>query len=130
MIGLPGRSRAEEDAWVLALDDEDPEALSNAAEAAMDAGRPLLAARVVGLLDERFELEPGSALERAARAARLLVHDRLSAHEVQPFVDAFEDAWRSLVAERIARMRARAGLPGTLALGSALMRRHRMRQRR
>ena len=87
---LPGPDKASEDAWVeqwMAVEDLD--GLISAITDAMDARRPQLAARLVGLLDESMDIEPGSALERARNAAKFFL--------IQPqkvaYFQAFEEAW-------------------------------------
>ena len=65
---LPERTTDAEDAFVRrwgASDDTD--GLIAVTEAAMAARRPMLAARLVGLLEDHVEIEPGSALDRARR---------------------------------------------------------------
>lgn len=72
MSPLPDRSTPAEDAWVTALQGTDPDTLIDHAHACLGAGRPTLAARVVGLLPpDRAAAEPG--LARARAAARLLL---------------------------------------------------------
>ncbi|MEO0601061.1 MAG: hypothetical protein AAF211_06470 [Myxococcota bacterium] len=101
---LPDRDEASEDAfvtWASALDDAEPLVL--AIEAAMDARRPRLAARLVGLVGDHVEIEPGSALDRARTAARLLV---MGPEEPEVWAE-LENAWRDAHARRIWRMKER-----------------------
>ncbi len=103
-MDLPGRDDAEEDAfvaWASGLDD--PEPLVSAIEAAMEARRPRLAARLVGLVEGHVEIDPGSALERARSAARLLL---VTPEEPQVWAD-LENAWRDAHARRLWRMKRR-----------------------
>lgn len=79
--------------------------------AAMQARRPRLAARLVGLLDDRIHIEPGSDLDRARRAAALLLLARAPV-DPQPLVDDLDQAWQLARQARMrritSRMRARA----------------------
>ena len=70
---LPSRSTDAEDSFVATLRDADPAVVITAAIAAADAGRPLLAARLVGLVAEGTEGADAPQLERARRAARFLL---------------------------------------------------------
>lgn len=67
---LPGRSQAEEDAFVSALLDADPDAIADAVREAMRGHRPQLAARLVVLLVQGGDDEE---IERARKAAGLLL---------------------------------------------------------
>lgn len=107
---LPERNDAAEDAFVsMCMDLEDVDLLSQLISDAMDARRPRLAARMVQLLPDRVEIEPGSALERAQRAARLLVVD---VRNVELF-NALDEAWRQVRKKRMRRMMRRQRLVGT-----------------
>lgn len=74
---------------------------------AIEGQRPQLAARLVNLLDEQVEIEPGSPLDRASRASRMMML-------AEPSPNAFQDlqaAWilaRRMRVRRITR-RMRAG---------------------
>lgn len=111
-MSLPERSHVAEDAFVAQLaSDDDLDAIVTAIEAAMADKRPRLAARLVGLVDERVEIPPGSDLERASRAARMLLMTE------SPSPDAFlemEDAWSRVRARRMRRIlnRMRAARSG------------------
>lgn len=115
---LPDRSPAAEDAWIETWREAEPdETLAAAVSAALAAGRPQLAARLVGLLDGRVELPPGSPLLRARRAAGLLL---LRREEPDPLdIEELEDAWRAVSQGRLLRARQRARqrqAPGLLDL--------------
>lgn len=101
---LPARDAAAEDAFVAqARDLADPEPLVDVIEAAMAARRPRLAARLVGLIEDLVEIEPGSALERAQAAARLLLLEP----DPQASWDELESAWRDVRRRRSWRIRRR-----------------------
>lgn len=104
---LPERSPAAEDAWIETWREAEPdETLAGAVAAALAAGRPQLAARLVGLLDGRVEIPPGSPLQRARRAAGLLL---LRREEPDPQdIEALEEAWRAVQQGRLLRARQRA----------------------
>ncbi len=102
-MALPGRSPEDEDRYVAGLaEGADPAALTDAIEDALADRRPLLAARVVGLLDDGVEAEPGSPIARARAAAALLLFKGRDATSED--VNAFEDAYREAHRERVARM--------------------------
>jgi hypothetical protein len=110
-VALPDRSPAAEDAFVAAREGGDVEDLVGAVTLAIEACRPRLAARLVGLLDGRVEIPPGSALERARRAASLVL-----LAEVLPVVawEELQEAWaeaRRIRLDRAGR-RWRAALEG------------------
>lgn len=67
---LPARDTAEEDAFVWSLLDGSPDEIVHLVGEAIDAGRPQLAARLVGLLPDELE-DPD--LNRARAAARFVV---------------------------------------------------------
>lgn len=101
---LPERTPEAEDAFVAEwARSDDVEALIEAVGDAVDARRPRLAARLVGLLPDRVEIEPGSALERASRAARLLLVDVSS----PVHFNALDEAWASFRKTRVKRMKTR-----------------------
>ncbi len=105
-MALPARTREAEDAHVRGWSDsDDTDGLIAEIEAAMDDRRPQLAARLVQLLDEHFEPEPGSPLERAQRAATLFL-TRKNTPEENSWSE-FEDAWRALRQSRMRRSRMR-----------------------
>ena len=102
---LPERDEAAEDAfvaWASALEEAEP--LVEAIEAAMAARRPKLAARLVGFVEDFVEIEPGTPLDRAHAAARLLLVTKGDPHEL--FLD-LENAWRDAHSRRVWRMRRR-----------------------
>ncbi len=104
---LPPRSHDAEDAFVAAFADRDrePDALIEAIEAAMEARRPRLAARLVGLLGDWIEIEPGSELARAQRAAHLLLFDKRRPEDLS--WSELEDAWDRVRQRRMRRIKAR-----------------------
>jgi hypothetical protein len=104
-LELPPRTRDDEDAFVASwLEVDDPDLLAEVVEEAMSAGRPQLAARLVGLLGDAY-IEPGSDLERAKRAAALfLMHAQTP--EDRSWAE-FEDAWSRVRRRRMQRIKAR-----------------------
>jgi hypothetical protein len=101
---LPPRGAAEEDAfvWGLLQDDAPPDDVAALVSDALDAGRPQLAARLVGLLSDDLH-DPD--LDRARAAARLIVQGT----EPPPGSD-LDAAWRRL-RERRMTWRARLTEP-------------------
>ena len=93
--GLPPRGAAEEDAfvWGLLHDNAPPDDVAALVGDALGAGRPQLAARLVGLLSDELQ-DPD--LDRARAAARLIVQsaDAMAG----PELDA---AWRRLRERRL-----------------------------
>jgi len=112
---LPLPSAAAEDAFVAELSEsDDTDALIEAITAAMEARRPRLAARLVNLLDEQVEFEPGSPIERARQAARLVLMQETPDDRSWSELD---DAWRQLRRRRMRRIGRRqrqflSGRPG------------------
>lgn len=110
LLILPERSAAAEDAFVTAwMDHDDLDGLEQVITDAVETRRPLLAARLVQLLPDRVEIEPGTALARAAQAARMLVVDK---DDVELF-NALDEAWREVRRKRMRRMIARQRTVGT-----------------
>lgn len=71
---LPSRQREEEDAFLASWrDSDDTDGLIEAISDAIEARRPQLAARLVGLLDGHVEVEEGSPVAAARRAAQMLM---------------------------------------------------------
>ena len=68
---MPGRESGEEDRWVQAQGSAKPEVLEALVRAALAAGRPRLAGRLVGLLPPDWGEDED--LARASRAARLIL---------------------------------------------------------
>ena len=91
---LPSRDRLDEDRFVAAwraAADSDGDLLVDMVNAAVDGRRPMLAARLVGLLDEADGAED-PAVQRARSAARLLLR---TPDRVDPVVlEDFMAAWR------------------------------------
>jgi len=107
---LPARTEPAEDAFVSAwLGGTDVDLLEQVITDAMDERRPMVAARLVQLLPDHVEVEPGSALDRASRAAGMLV---LDSKNVELF-NALDEAWRSVRKKRMRRMLKRQRLVGT-----------------
>lgn len=100
---LPDRSTAAENAFVAEwMSSQDTDGLIVAIETAMDGRRPRLAARLVGLLDQHIEIPEGSALHRAQKAAKLLLHTKKDSAAA-----AFIDAWRLARRSKIQRIKNR-----------------------
>lgn len=103
---LPARTREAEDAFVEAwLEVDDPDLIAEVVEAAVQARRMMLAARLVGLLGDKAWVEPGSDLERATRAASMFLLAR-EAPEDRSWSE-FEDAWARARQRRMTRIKAR-----------------------
>ncbi len=108
---LPGRTREAEDVFLgLWQEREDPEALSALIDAAMVARRPMLAARLVGLLEPDPEEEP--VITRARMAARMLLArpELVEGAEVEAFFSEWQEARERYMGR--ARRRQRALLSG------------------
>ncbi len=101
---LPGRDKATEDAWIQSLDGGAVPHLIDACLAAMDAGRPGLAARVLSLLEDE-DIPDVPELERARRAARLLLLAPVDRRG--PIIAELEAEVASLRRAHVARARAR-----------------------
>ena len=96
---LPERTPEAEDRYLKRWQDsDDTDGLIASITASVEAKRPQLAARLVGLLDEHVEVDPRSPVARARRAAKLLM---LPQATPQHFAE-LQAAW--LVARRL-RMR-------------------------
>ncbi len=103
---LPARTRDAEDAFVAEwLEVDDPDAIAEMVEIAMDARRVQLAARLVGLLGDKAYIEPGSDLERAQKAAALFVMHKPTPEDRS--WSEFEDAWSVVRSRRMKRIKAR-----------------------
>ena len=113
-MALPERTEAAQTAFVDRLRaDGDPTAVVDAIDDAVQARRPMLAARLFALLDDHVEIPPGSALERASRAAQLWLR-RKEAPEERSW-SQFEDDWETVREARVWRykQRMRDRLSGT-----------------
>lgn len=103
---LPERTEDAEDAFVREWSEsDDTDGLMAVIEDAMAATRPKLAARLVNLLGDHVEIEPGSALERAQRAATLFL-----SHRGRPEDNSWselQDAWTDARKSRMRRIRQR-----------------------
>ena len=83
---------------------EDVHGLVQAISAALEAKRPQLAARLVGLLDDDdVDHNPNSPLLRAQRAANLLLIQPTE----QPYASDFEEAWAETKRKRIRKIKKR-----------------------
>lgn len=107
---LPSRERPDEESFVAAWRDAvDPTGLELVVEQAIEARRPMLAARLVGLLPEAEDEDP--AVQRARRAARMLL--RSGSAEDPVLVEEFLLVWRrsrrAFMNRVRRRQRARAG---------------------
>lgn len=114
MAVLPPRSAEEEDAFVASFRDgpahssaevDSTDALIDAVTAAMNDRRPMLAARLVQLLDEQVEIPEGTALHRAARAARMLIFEGADAKPKN--WSALEEAWAAARNDHYRRVKKR-----------------------
>jgi hypothetical protein len=97
--GLPLRGTAEEDAFVWSLlDGAPPDTIAELVGEALEAGRPQLAARLVGLLPEDRD-DPD--FERARAAARFVVQgadaDPSDLDSAWRFLRERRETWRSRV---------------------------------
>ncbi len=103
MPPLPERTPTAEDDYVRCFSQVDADAgeLVDAIEQAMEDHRPLLAARLVTLLDGHVEIVEGSALHRAQQAARFVVFNRPSPEDRS--WSSLEDAWREAREGRLRR---------------------------
>jgi len=101
---LPEPTEAAEDRFVARWRDNDDstESLIEATQAALDQGRPQLAARLAQLLEARSDGEAHPHVDEALRAGRL----RLVPH-VEPTHEADEDAVCEHQASRKERFRSR-----------------------
>lgn len=110
---LPSRDRLDEDryvaAWRVAVD-ERAAALIDRVTEAVDARRPMLAARLVGLLDDD-DASDAPHIARARSAARLLLRtpDRLDPAILEDFMAAWRRG-RKVYMDRVRRRhRSRQG---------------------
>lgn len=87
------------------LDSSDTEQLVELVSMAVEQRRPQLAGRLFQLLDEQIDPEPGSALDRAARAARMFLFRKTTPEDHS--WSALDDAWTSARRARVRRMKQR-----------------------
>ena len=106
-MALPDRAPEAEEAFIerFRQPDADTDLLVEAIGLAMDARRPLLAARLVTLLDDHVEIPAGSDLDRARQAARFVVMHKPSPEDRS--WSALEDAWRDVRQVRMRRIKRR-----------------------
>ena len=102
---FPPRTPEAEEAFIVRFrDGTDTTDLQDVIHELVLAGRLRLAARLVGLLEDSIEIEEGSPLDRARRAARFIVFE--SAPTKIHYSD-FEDAWHDHHRARVARIKHR-----------------------
>lgn len=101
---LPPPTPAEEDAYLDSLRAAEHEDVLAAVQEAMGAGRPQLAARMVGLLP-RSMAKDNPAVARARKAARMFLMASLDRRG--PIIAELEAAVRALRADWVQRARAR-----------------------
>lgn len=103
---LPQRDEASEDAFVARwMDADDTDALVELVTVAIEERRPRLAGRLFQLVDDRIDPEPGSPLDRAARAARMFLVHR-STPEDHSWSE-LEEAWVVARRGRVRRIKQR-----------------------
>lgn len=128
-MSLPERRQPDEDAYLARMQAASAEEVVEAVDAAFAARRPLLAARLVQLLDHD-DLPEDASLTRALRVAAMMVvrSDDLPNGEWS----ALEEAWRQARSERMwrirKRMRASQNLEGGGRIGRLDGRRGRRRR--
>lgn len=106
MSGLPARTPEAEDAFVAGLiDADDDDMLVELVGLAVSERRVLLAGRLFQLLDERIDPEPGSPLDRAAKAARLWLAPKLRPEDVS--WSELDEAWDAARQSRVRRIKQR-----------------------
>lgn len=101
---LPPPNPAQEDAFLDALRQAEHEEVLAAVEEAMRAGRPQLAARIVGLLPRSMAADQ-PAVARARKAARMFLMASLDRRG--PIIAELEAAVADLKADWVQRARAR-----------------------
>jgi hypothetical protein len=103
---LPTPDLAAEDTFLESwLRSDDVDGLAACVTAALEAGRPQLAGRLVGLLAGRIEIEPGSALDRARCVAGLLVLAQPEA--THALAEDLDRAWMQARRSQLRRIRSR-----------------------
>lgn len=102
---LPGRQLHEEDAFLEAVRDEDTDTLVDWVQQAIAARRPKLAARLFQLVDDQIDPEPGSPLDQAARASRMLLFRKATPDERS--WSALDEAWGAVRKARMRRIKQR-----------------------
>lgn len=103
---LPPRNDDAENAFVNAwLESGDTDALVELVGRAIEERRPLLAGRLFQLVDEQIDPEPGSALDRAAKAARMLLFRKTTPEDHS--WSELEDAWTMARKGRVRRIKQR-----------------------
>ena len=110
---LPRPTRVAEERWLQKTSEmlanhsiEQEEYLALVAEC-VQAGRPTLGAKLLLLLPEEITVPPGSPLERAQRAAKLVVHhfgNGPKPPKFAPLLDDFVDAWTAFRRRRVRRI--------------------------
>lgn len=103
---LPPRENRAEDLFVEGWSgSDDTDALVELVGRAIEARRPRLAARLFQLVDDRIDPEPGSLLDRAAKAARLMLFNRTTPEDHS--WSELEDAWIGARRARVRRIKQR-----------------------
>ena len=106
MTTLPDRNTTAEDAFVDHWSKStDTQTLMELISNALEHRRPMLAARLVNLLDDHLEVEPGSPIEKARNAARMMVRSREQPNE--QLFNALDEAWREARNHRMWRIKQR-----------------------
>ena len=104
---LPERSKQGENAFLDQWrDSDDTDGLLEVISAAIEARRPQLAARLVGLISEHVEVEPDSPIDQARRAAKMLM---LPSAKKEAFIE-LRAAW--LLARRMRMRRIKRRMRG------------------
>lgn len=104
---LPERNKQSEDTFLAQWrDSDDTDGLIEVITAAIESRRPQLAARLVGLLGEHIEVETGSPIDQARRAARMLM---LPSAKAEVFVE-LQAAW--ILARRMRMRRIKRRMRG------------------
>lgn len=103
---LPERNTRAEDEFLAGwTDSDDTDALVELVARSIEERRPRLAARLFQLVDDRIDPEPGSALEKAAKTARLLLFNKTKPEDHS--WSELEDAWAQARKARVRRIKQR-----------------------
>lgn len=116
-MNLPTRSRDDEDRFVGTFMDATDTMRIMAIEAAMEAKRPSLAARILTLLDDDDLENPSTHLLQAKRAAKLFLRTQSPEDDV---ADALYHEWSNVRRARMRKIKQNSrnrNLPKTLRRG-------------
>lgn len=102
---LPPRDHAAEDRFVADYQDENDQQRIIAIEAAIEAKRPSLAARILTLLDNPITQSDSDALQVAKRAANLFLHTK--SHD-DVLAEQLYHAWANIRRGRVRGIKARS----------------------